>query len=169
MIDELLRLCNYPIDGRMTLSMKRHFPQLSKIANRSILIPLQSSLTVNLPPVSSMNNRDKRHNVFDPSPPTFQGRLFVQPKVAALTDSMQFSTMKSKSCSPWQSHEKSPYKVPMALHTCSFANRKTTCGRMHASWILMVSSTNSSRRILILGEGNFVRLNELKWYGADFF
>ncbi|KAG1768696.1 hypothetical protein EDD22DRAFT_1041450 [Suillus occidentalis] len=71
MIDELLRLCNYPIGDRKTLSMRRDFPKLLGMKESNILIPLQSSLTVNLPPVSSMNHRDKRHNLFDPLSPTF--------------------------------------------------------------------------------------------------
>ncbi|KAG2369791.1 hypothetical protein BDR07DRAFT_1447599 [Suillus spraguei] len=71
MIDELLRLCNYPIGDRKTLSMRRDFPKLLGIKECNILIPLQSSLTVNLPPVSSMGHRDRRHNVFDPLSPTF--------------------------------------------------------------------------------------------------
>ncbi|KAG2060248.1 hypothetical protein BDR06DRAFT_872755 [Suillus hirtellus] len=71
MIDELLRLCNYSIGDRKTLSMRRDFPKLLGMKESKILIPLQSSLTVNLPPVSSMNHRDKRHNLFDPLSPTF--------------------------------------------------------------------------------------------------
>ncbi|KAG2115849.1 uncharacterized protein F5147DRAFT_751291 [Suillus discolor] len=71
MIDELLRLCNYSIGDRKTLSMRRDFPKLLGMKESNILIPLQSSLTVNLPPVSSMNHRDKRHNLFDPLSPTF--------------------------------------------------------------------------------------------------
>lgn len=92
MIDELLRLCNFPIEPeRKTLSMKRDFPKLFQMRNRSILIPLQSSLTVNLPPVSSLNNRDKRHNIFDPLSPTFQGRLLVSiAEVVGLTDFCRF-------------------------------------------------------------------------------
>ncbi|KAG1752448.1 uncharacterized protein EDB91DRAFT_1243215 [Suillus paluster] len=69
MIDELLRLCNCPSDRK--LSMRQDFPKLLGMKDCNILIPLQSSLTVNLPPVSSMNHRDKRHNIFDPSSPTF--------------------------------------------------------------------------------------------------
>ncbi|KAG2155117.1 uncharacterized protein EDB93DRAFT_1266510 [Suillus bovinus] len=71
MIDELLRLCNYSIGERKTLSMRRDFPKLLGMKDSNILIPLQSSLTVNLPPVSSTNHRDKRHNLFDPLSPTF--------------------------------------------------------------------------------------------------
>ncbi|KAG1764780.1 FAT domain-containing protein [Suillus placidus] len=71
MIDELLRICNYPIGDRKTLSMRRDFPKLLGMKESNILIPLQSSLTVNLPPVSSMSHRDKRHNPFDPLSPTF--------------------------------------------------------------------------------------------------
>lgn len=88
MIDELLRLCNYSIGERKTLSMRRDFPKLLGMKDSNILIPLQSSLTVNLPPVSSTNHRDKRHNLFDPLSPTFAGKLHPQLKVATLTNSM---------------------------------------------------------------------------------
>ncbi|KAG0703892.1 hypothetical protein DFH29DRAFT_981716 [Suillus ampliporus] len=71
MIDELLRLCNYPIGDRKTLLMQKDFPNMRGMKDCNILIPLQSSLTVNLPPVSSMSHRDKRHNLFDPLSPTF--------------------------------------------------------------------------------------------------
>lgn len=77
MIGELLRLCNYPIGDRKTLSMRQDFPKLLGMKESNILIPLQSSLTVNLPPVSSMSHRDKRHNLFDPLSPTFSGKLYL--------------------------------------------------------------------------------------------
>lgn len=162
MIDELLRLCDYSIGDRKTLSMRRDFPKLLGMKESNILIPLQSSLTVNLPPVSSMNHRDKRHNLFDPLSPTFTGKLYLQLKAATLTNSMQSSTTKLKSCTRWPSHENSPLTVPMVSNICSLPNRRTICGRMRALWISMGSSINSSRLTLNLGEGNFVRFNELK-------
>ncbi|KAG6335950.1 hypothetical protein ID866_3139 [Astraeus odoratus] len=71
MTDELLRLCNYPIDDdRKTLSMKRDFPQLAALGRSPLLIPLQESLTVNLPPASSTENSN--HIPFPTSAPTFQ-------------------------------------------------------------------------------------------------
>ncbi|GAA5902167.1 hypothetical protein JCM6882_006719 [Rhodosporidiobolus microsporus] len=50
LVDQLLNLCNYPINGKIdTLSLKKTFPQLYKTAPTSLIIPLQSSLTVSLP------------------------------------------------------------------------------------------------------------------------
>jgi hypothetical protein len=167
MIDELLRLCNFPIGNRKTLSMRRDFPKLLAMKENNILIPLQSSLTVNLPPVLSMNHRDKWHNLFDPLSPTFTGKLYLQLNGTTLTDSIQSSTTKSKLCIRWPSHGKSPLTVPMALNICSLPNRRMIYGKMHASWISMGSSINSSRLIQNLGEGNFMSLNEIMWYWAD--
>ncbi|KAL4076264.1 hypothetical protein J3A83DRAFT_4357344 [Scleroderma citrinum] len=71
MTDELLRLCNYPIDDdRKTLSMKRDFPRLAALGRSPLLIPLQESLTVNLPPTSSTENSN--HVPFPVSAPTFE-------------------------------------------------------------------------------------------------
>lgn len=71
MTDELLRLCNYPIDDdRKTLSMRRDFPKLAALGRSPLLIPLQESLTVNLPPTSSTEN--SVHVPFPTSAPTFE-------------------------------------------------------------------------------------------------
>ncbi|KAI6024462.1 hypothetical protein EDC04DRAFT_2869391 [Pisolithus marmoratus] len=65
MTDELLRLCNYPIDDdRRTLSMRRDFPKLAALGRSPLLIPLQESLT------SSTEN--SVHVPFSTSAPTFE-------------------------------------------------------------------------------------------------
>lgn len=72
MTDELLGLCNYPIDDdRKTLSMKRDFPKLAALGRSPLLVPLQESLTVNLPPTSS--TEDSNHVPFPVLAPTFEG------------------------------------------------------------------------------------------------
>ncbi|GAA5989436.1 hypothetical protein JCM11641_007903 [Rhodosporidiobolus odoratus] len=50
LVDQLLHLCNYPINGKVeTLSLKKTFRNLHDLAPTSLIIPLQSSLTVSLP------------------------------------------------------------------------------------------------------------------------
>ncbi|KAH7931163.1 hypothetical protein BV22DRAFT_1052917 [Leucogyrophana mollusca] len=71
MTDELLRLCNHPIDDeRKAVSMKKDFPRLAALGRSPLLIPLQESLTANLPPASSGSN--SAHNPFPPLAPTFE-------------------------------------------------------------------------------------------------
>ncbi|KAH7887463.1 hypothetical protein F5I97DRAFT_2009110, partial [Phlebopus sp. FC_14] len=71
MTDELLRLCNHPIDDdRKSLSMRREFPKLAALGRSQLFIPLQESLTVNLPPASSTEN--STHVPFPTSAPTFE-------------------------------------------------------------------------------------------------
>ncbi|KAH7912967.1 hypothetical protein BJ138DRAFT_1134431 [Hygrophoropsis aurantiaca] len=71
MTDELLRLCNHPIDDdKKAVSMKRDFPKLAALGRSPLLIPLQESLTANLPPASSGSNSS--HNPFPPLAPTFE-------------------------------------------------------------------------------------------------
>ncbi|KIJ69878.1 hypothetical protein HYDPIDRAFT_79167 [Hydnomerulius pinastri MD-312] len=73
MTDELLRLCNHPIDDdRKALSMKREFPKLSALGRSRLLIPLQESLTANLPPASSSSSENSTHMPFPASAPTFE-------------------------------------------------------------------------------------------------
>ncbi|EGO02217.1 hypothetical protein SERLA73DRAFT_104608 [Serpula lacrymans var. lacrymans S7.3] len=70
MTDELLRLCNHHIDDdRKTVSMKKEFPRLAALGRSPLLIPLQESLTANLPPTSSTSH--STHNPFPPAAPTF--------------------------------------------------------------------------------------------------
>ena len=74
MTEELLQLCNYPIDDdRKTLSMNRIFPMLASLGRSRLLIPLQESLTANLPPASS-TPENTTHAPFPSAAPTFEGR-----------------------------------------------------------------------------------------------
>ncbi|BGP12911.1 hypothetical protein JCM10213v2_000828 [Rhodosporidiobolus nylandii] len=70
LVDQLLNLCNYPITGKVdSLSLKKTFPQLYKTAPTSLIIPLQSSLTVSLPFDAS---QAANHKPFPPNLPVFQ-------------------------------------------------------------------------------------------------
>ncbi|KAH0840168.1 Nop14-like family-domain-containing protein [Lanmaoa asiatica] len=72
MTEELLKLCNYPIDDdRKTLSMKREFTKLALLGKSKLLIPLQESLTANLPPASS-TTENSTHVPFPSAAPTFE-------------------------------------------------------------------------------------------------
>ncbi|KAF9238832.1 hypothetical protein BU15DRAFT_88266 [Melanogaster broomeanus] len=72
MTDELLNLCNHPIDDdRRSLSMKREFPKLAVLGRSRLLIPLQESLTANLPPASS-TTENSTHVPFPTSAPMFE-------------------------------------------------------------------------------------------------
>ncbi|KIK96405.1 hypothetical protein PAXRUDRAFT_310274 [Paxillus rubicundulus Ve08.2h10] len=72
MTDELLRLCNHPInDDCRTLNMKREFPKLAALGRSRLLIPLQESLTANLPPASS-TTENSTHVPFPTSAPMFE-------------------------------------------------------------------------------------------------
>ena len=74
MTEELLKLCNHPIDDdRRALSMKREFPTLASLGRSRLLIPLQESLTANLPPPSS-TTENSTHAPFPSAAPTFEGR-----------------------------------------------------------------------------------------------
>jgi serine/threonine-protein kinase ATR len=70
MATELLRLCDAPIkdNDTKTLSMARDFPLLKKQAPSDLIIPLQESLTVNLPTTSSQSSD---HQPFPPDAPKF--------------------------------------------------------------------------------------------------
>ncbi|KAH9002229.1 hypothetical protein EDB86DRAFT_3063350 [Lactarius hatsudake] len=65
MVDGLLALCDFSApdpprnlgpDAKTTLSMKRDIPQLSKLMPSPLIVPLQESLTVILPPTSAATN-----------------------------------------------------------------------------------------------------------------
>lgn len=68
MATELLRLCDAPIkdNDAKALSMSRDFPQLKRQAPSDLIIPLQESLTVNLPATSSHSSD---HQPFPPDAP----------------------------------------------------------------------------------------------------
>lgn len=55
---ELLLLCDYPVGRESALSMRRHFPALTLPSSTPLLLPLQSSVNVTLPP----NNAVTQHH-----------------------------------------------------------------------------------------------------------
>ncbi|KAK4058120.1 hypothetical protein OIO90_000859 [Microbotryomycetes sp. JL221] len=61
LVDELLRLCNWPIQKTDNLSMCKTFPQLDNMMPLSLIIPTQSSLTVTLP---ARSDAILQHNAF---------------------------------------------------------------------------------------------------------
>jgi serine/threonine-protein kinase ATR len=70
--DALLKLCNFEITGRQTtttLSKGLGFPTNS-VLPCPLVVPLQSNLTINLPP--SRSSKDKTHNPFSLDPPLLQ-------------------------------------------------------------------------------------------------
>ncbi|KAF9462064.1 hypothetical protein BDZ94DRAFT_1283268 [Collybia nuda] len=71
MTNELLALCDYPIDddSSKTLTMAKHFPKLAALGRSPLIIPLQESLTVSLPPTSSS---ESIHQPFPINAPTFE-------------------------------------------------------------------------------------------------
>lgn len=71
MTNELLNLCDYPIDGnKSTLNMTRDFPKLKAMGRSTMIIPLQESLTASLPPGATT---ESTHQPFPADAPTFQG------------------------------------------------------------------------------------------------
>ncbi|KNZ76453.1 Serine/threonine-protein kinase atr [Termitomyces sp. J132] len=68
MTNELLNLCDYPIDDdKKSLTMK-DFKRLAELGNSPLIIPLQESLTASLPPTSSA---ESNHQPFPSNAPTF--------------------------------------------------------------------------------------------------
>ena len=75
MTNELLALCDHPVDdNKSTLSMSKDFPRLNRLGCSELIIPLQESLTVTLPPPSS---EESTHQPFPLNTPTFKG-LFTR-------------------------------------------------------------------------------------------
>ncbi|XP_006456710.1 hypothetical protein AGABI2DRAFT_78376 [Agaricus bisporus var. bisporus H97] len=69
MTNELLALCDYQIDDdKRTLNMRKDFPRLSPLGHCELIIPLQESLTANLPPSSSSQST---HQPFPANLPMF--------------------------------------------------------------------------------------------------
>lgn len=82
MTNELLALCDYPVDdNRSTLSMIKDFPRLNRLGCSELIIPLQESLTVTLPPPSS---EESTHQPFPLNTPTFKGWFICIAVVAHL-------------------------------------------------------------------------------------
>lgn len=78
MVNGLLALCDFTApdpprnagpDAKITLSMKRDIPQLARLMPSPLIVPLQESLTVILPPTSAATN--SLHQPFRPDIPTF--------------------------------------------------------------------------------------------------
>ncbi|KAI0797124.1 hypothetical protein C8Q75DRAFT_710778 [Abortiporus biennis] len=70
MTEELLNLCDSPVrDDQKLLSMSKNFPRLQRLLPSKLIIPLQESLTANLPPISSA---ESTHKPFPIDSPTFQ-------------------------------------------------------------------------------------------------
>ncbi|KAJ3201378.1 hypothetical protein HDU82_008154 [Entophlyctis luteolus] len=70
--DQLLVLCNYNIQGKVTmLNMSRDFRNLKRLAPLKMIIPIQKTLTVTLPADGSASNAAHRPFPFDP--PTIEG------------------------------------------------------------------------------------------------
>ncbi|KAI5893599.1 uncharacterized protein SCHCODRAFT_02730130 [Schizophyllum commune H4-8] len=71
MTTNLLRVCEYGVDkATSSLSLSKQFPELNKIGHSNLIIPLQESMTVSLPPASS---DDASHKPFPDELPTFNG------------------------------------------------------------------------------------------------
>lgn len=69
MTGELLKLCDHHVEEeRKTMSMSRDFGKLKALGHCSLLIPLQESLTVNLP---SSSSAEAVHQPFPVDGPTF--------------------------------------------------------------------------------------------------
>lgn len=81
MVNGLLALCDFPApdaprnagpDAKITLSMKRDIPHLARLMPSPLIVPLQESLTVILPPTSASAN--SLHQPFRPNIPTFNSK-----------------------------------------------------------------------------------------------
>ncbi len=80
-VNALLALCDFPApdpprnggpDAKVTLSMKRDIPELARLMPSPLIVPLQESLTVILPPTSATTN--SLHQPFRTNVPTFKGK-----------------------------------------------------------------------------------------------
>jgi serine/threonine-protein kinase ATR len=67
----LLELCNLVVkDGTTSLSIAQHAPMFTKLVPSRLIVPLQESIVVTLPPTSS---QDVLHKPFPQMSPTIQG------------------------------------------------------------------------------------------------
>lgn len=67
---ELLHLCEFHVGKESTLSLNKHFPALvSAVQSTPIVLPLQSSVTVTLPPNNAV---DQAHRPFPSDAPTIE-------------------------------------------------------------------------------------------------
>lgn len=92
MADELLNLCNFPIDDKTTaLSMLDKFPNLFELAPSPLIIPLRESLTASLPPTSSSTSK---HQPFPVDLPTFKSKTRPIELPSRLNLDLQSSAMR---------------------------------------------------------------------------
>ncbi|ORY51967.1 hypothetical protein BCR33DRAFT_404224 [Rhizoclosmatium globosum] len=64
--EELLNLCNYPINSKETiLTMNRDFPILKRMSNLNMILPIQKTLTVTLPSDGSVSKSNHLPFPFD--------------------------------------------------------------------------------------------------------
>lgn len=76
MAQELLVLCDYRVgDQQKQLSMPEQFPRLNRLADGNLILPLQSSITVNLP-ASGVFGADE-HRPFPLDLPRIQGEMLL--------------------------------------------------------------------------------------------
>lgn len=88
MTNELLALCDYRVsDDKKQLSMSRDFPKLAALGKSDLIIPLQESLTANLPPTSAS---ESTHQPFPHDIPTFEGLCAVFLLYTKLTVTQDF-------------------------------------------------------------------------------
>ena len=75
MTRELLSVCEAVVPNkRPTLSMSKNYPKLYRLLPSELIIPLQESLIVNLPPAGS-SARD--YEPFPVDPPKFQSMYMI--------------------------------------------------------------------------------------------
>jgi serine/threonine-protein kinase ATR len=101
MVNGLLALCDFPApdpprnpDAKNILSMKKDIPQLSRLMPSPLIVPLQESLTVILPPTSAATN--SLHQPFRPDIPTFHGKplLFLY-AISYLREMVKFQVFRT--------------------------------------------------------------------------
>ncbi|KZT71549.1 hypothetical protein DAEQUDRAFT_111495 [Daedalea quercina L-15889] len=74
MVDQLLELCIRPVpESKKLLNMQKDFPGLYRLAPSQLIVPLQDSLTANVPPASIMT--DSAHQPFPPNAPLIESFL----------------------------------------------------------------------------------------------
>ena len=94
MVNGLLALCELSApdpprnpDAKNILSMKRDIPQLARLMPSPLIVPLQESLTVILPPTSAATN--SLHQPFRPDIPTFKGKHLLFQSASSYSRDMQ--------------------------------------------------------------------------------
>lgn len=71
MASDFLDLCELPVkDGERQLTVSKHVPRLHKLVPCKLIVPLQESLVVSLPPTSALR---VAHQPFPHNAPTISG------------------------------------------------------------------------------------------------